>query len=471
MATSPHIDRQTFLANLRQSGLVRAEQLAAVAGKLPDTSRGRELARALVGLNLLTRFQAEQLLAGRTSGFFLGQYRILEQLGQGGMGRVFKAEHRTMGRIVALKVLGPSAVKNERARELFQREMRAAALLVHPNIVTAFDANQVGDRFYLVMEYVNGPNLDQLVREQGPLPVGQACDFIRQVALGLHYAHQHGMVHRDIKPSNLMLQHRGSDATGTFTLVKISDFGLARCGDQGPLVEEPVGTILTKANTIMGTPDYLSPEQARNLHNADIRSDLYSLGCTFYFLLSGQVPYPGGSTMEKLIRHSAEEPTPITALCPGLPPPVGAIVQLLMAKDPDERFQTPAEVVEVLTPFAVSSPAAWSGVHSTIPLPERADTPEATPVQGVDPLGGLSLNDPSEAQTGTLPPETSPTPVSLSDLNGPQSIIGAASSVRLSVTLHEEQRQRFRLALYWTFGIIGGLAILIAALAIFAAGK
>src|SRR5262249_27391017 len=178
MATPQHVDRQTFLTNLRQSGLVTPAQLAAVADKLPDTHRGRLVARALVEVGLLTKFQAEMLLAGRTGGFVLGQYRILDQLGQGGIGRVFKAVHATMDRGVALKVLAPQLVDTDKAQALFNREMQAAARLHHPNIVTAYDANRVGDRYYLVMEYVDGPNLDRLVRERGPLHIGQACDFI-----------------------------------------------------------------------------------------------------------------------------------------------------------------------------------------------------------------------------------------------------------------------------------------------------
>ena len=203
--------------------------MAGVMGRLPETPRGRVVARALVEQGLLTKFQAELLLAGSTSGFLLGQYRILDQLGRGGMGRVFKAEHQTMNRVVALKVLSPHLLKTPKAQQMFQREVRAAARLVHPNIVTAYDANQIDDRYFLVMEFVDGPNLDQLVRERGPLPVGQACDFIRQAADGLQYAHELGMVHRDIKPANLLVQRSaGQPPTFDRACVKILDFGLAR---------------------------------------------------------------------------------------------------------------------------------------------------------------------------------------------------------------------------------------------------
>src|SRR5438105_4790899 len=187
MATSL-CDRQTFLTRLDASGLVERAALRALDSRLPATQRGRVIARFLVEEGLLTRFQAENLLAGRTSGFVLGQYRILDEVGRGGMGRVFKAEHATMRRVVALKVLAAHLTRTERARQLFQREVRAAARLVHPHIVTAFDANEADDRCYLVLEYIDGPNLAALVRDLGPLAVGQACEFVRQAALGLDHA-------------------------------------------------------------------------------------------------------------------------------------------------------------------------------------------------------------------------------------------------------------------------------------------
>src|SRR5262249_29186641 len=228
------MDRQTFLANLRLSGLVRPDQMAKVAGRLPDSPRAQAVAKTLIEHGLLTRFQAELLLAGKTTGFFLGQYRILDYLGRGGMGRVFKAEHQTMNRIVAVKVLAAHLVKTPKAQQLFQREVRAAARLVHPNIVTAYDANQIGERYYLVMEYVDGPNLEDLVRQRGPLPIGVACDFIRQAANGLQYAHEMRMVHRDIKPANFLVQRPPSTSPRAYYVIKILDFGLVRLQAWGP---------------------------------------------------------------------------------------------------------------------------------------------------------------------------------------------------------------------------------------------
>lgn len=395
MPAQQQIDREVFLARLRESGLCSAEQLAEIRELAAGTAQGRAVAKLLVERGILTRFQAELLLAGRTDGFVLGQYRILDEIGRGGMGRVFKAEHQTMHRIVALKVLANNLTKSERNRQLFQREVRAAARLIHPNIVTAYDANQSGDRHYLVMEFVDGPNLQELVFERGPLPVGQACDFIRQAALGLQCAANLGMVHRDIKPANLLLQRAGNQY-----VVKILDFGLARLHEPPTEVRQSAGqdSIPAAEQAVMGTPDYLSPEQAKNLHNVDIRSDLYSLGCTMYYLLTGQVPFSGGTSLEKLVRHASEQAPFVHLLRPEVPIEVSAIVARLMAKDPDQRFQTPMELVKALEPF--SDPA---GDLPTLAAPQAiSESPWAS-----------LLDDDPQAAHSTLPPQqTALTPIS-----------------------------------------------------------
>jgi serine/threonine-protein kinase len=405
MAAPLPVDGKTFLGYLRQSRLLTEEQITGFLGRLAGTDRGRVIARALVDAGLLTRFQAERLLAGRTS-FFLGPYRILEQLGRGGMGRVFKAEHGTMKRLVALKVLAPALLKTERARELFAREVQASARIVHPNVVTAYDATIEESCSFLVLEYIDGPSLEQLVRKGGPVAVGLACDYIRQACSGLHCAFQMGMLHRDIKPANILVQRRGLDA-GAPGLIKISDFGLARLHAPDSSDAAHAGTILTRDNTVMGTPDYLSPEQARNLHKTDIRSDLYSLGCTFYFLLSGRVPFPGGTPIEKLLRHSAEKPTPIATLRADLPPAVAAIVECLLAKHPDDRYQTPAELAEALAPFAVSGPTPWDGGSVTNEPAEGAATP--TGDLATDVTSRLDLGSSEELPVLVLKP-AAPTP-------------------------------------------------------------
>ncbi len=412
-----------FWPTLRQSKLVTDAQLAGVLRELPQTNRGRLIVRALVEKELLTRFQAERLLAGRNTGFLLGQYRILDQLGRGGMGRVFKAEHATMKRVVALKVLASDLMKSERARDLFLREVRAIAQLVHPNIVTAYDANEDDGRYYLVLEFVDGPNLDQLVRKQGPLPVGLACDYIKQTANGLQAAHTLGMVHRDIKPGNIMVQRRGLQDHSP-GLIKISDFGLARLHSPATSVDAPnhAGTILTRQNMVMGTPDFLSPEQARNLHNTDIRSDLYSLGCTFFYLLTGQTPFAGGTALEKLIRHSAEAPADVSALRPDLPAPVVQIVMRLLAKDPDDRYQSPTELAAVLEPYAVSGPTPWASLPPpSSPYLDTAATPVSAETNQSDSVLEESSSDELSVLTNTEPPDLSPTPVNTPARSRPQS--------------------------------------------------
>lgn len=394
---TPHVDRETFLKNLHKSGLLGSRELEEALPRLPPTQRGRSLARAMVRMGLLTKFQAERLLAGRTSGFMLGQYRILEQLGQGGMGRVFKAMHQTMNRIVALKLLAPHLVRTPKARQLFRSEVQNAARLHHPNIVTAYDANAIGDRHYLVMEYVDGPNLDQLVREKGPLPVELACEIIRQAAIGLQYAHEMDTVHRDIKPANLLVQR--NPKTDGIT-VKILDFGLARLHDPEKDPDAPP----VKERTVLGTPDFLSPEQGQGVHDVDIRSDLYSLGCTFYYLLVGRVPFPGGTSLEKLERHQKEDPALLENYRPDVPETVADIVRRLMAKDLAKRFQTPQDLSNALTPFASATAAYWA-----VPTKPDADAP------AIPSTGDLKVEKPSESGpglSGTMPPEFGPTPVS-----------------------------------------------------------
>src|SRR5262245_32061673 len=261
------------------------------------------------------------------------RYRVLGLVGQGGMGAVYRAEHRHMDRLVALKVINPGLIRNPASVQRFQQEVRAAARLHHPNIVTAHDADEADGLHFLVMEHVEGRSLADLVSERGPLPVAEACECARQAALGLQHAHEQGMVHRDVKPHNLMLTPDGT--------VKILDFGLARLArtPDGPL---PAGADavagLTGAGTIMGTADYVAPEQAADPRTADIRADVYSLGCTLFHLLAGRPPFEGGIVPEKIARHTAGPLPPL----PGVPSGLAAVVARMTAKDPADRYATPA---------------------------------------------------------------------------------------------------------------------------------
>ncbi len=327
---------------LRQYRLLDAAQLDELAGGLqarfPDA---KALARELIQRNWLTPFQANLLLQGRGKELLLGSYVLLERVGEGGMGIVFKARNWKLGRVVALKIIRKEKLDKPDAVRRFQREVRAAAVLSHPNIVHAHDADQIGGTHILVMEYIDGTiDLAALVKKNGPLPVPQACEYIRQAALGLQHAHERGLVHRDIKPHNLLLTANGST-------VKILDMGLARLS-QSALHGQP-GTLMTQEGTVMGTPDYIAPEQSRSSHNVDIRADIYSLGCTLYHLLAGQAPFPRGSMIEKILKHQLDEPPPLEQIRPDVPPPVAALVRKMMAKKTEARYQTPAAVVAALT--------------------------------------------------------------------------------------------------------------------------
>jgi WD40 repeat protein/tRNA A-37 threonylcarbamoyl transferase component Bud32 len=270
------------------------------------------------------------------------RYEPTRLLGSGGMGTVWLAQHCVMGRQVAVKVIRPEFVAKPGAAERFRRETQAAARLQHPNIVTAFDAEQAGDTHLLAMEYVEGVTLSDIVRQRGPLPVTEACDAIRQAALGLQHAFDRGLIHRDLKPHNLM---RTADGT-----VKILDFGLAVLADAARGADG-----LTAANIVLGTPDYIAPEQAEDSHAADVRSDIYSLGCSLYHLLTGRVPFPGDSVLRKLDSHRMLQPEPIQSIRPEVPAALAAIVAKMMAKKPGDRFQTPDEVAAALTPFVAGS--------------------------------------------------------------------------------------------------------------------
>jgi serine/threonine-protein kinase len=406
------MDFDTFIRCVRGSGLVSPERLQRALSQMPPTDRGRVAARALVEQGLLTKFQAERLLAGKTDGFLMGQYRILDEIGRGGMGHVFKAEHMTMGRLVALKILNSQLVKTERARLLFHREVKAAAKLNHPNIVTAFDANQVGERCFLVMEFVDGPNLQDLVKTNGPLPIAQACDYIRQTALGLQYAHEIGMVHRDIKPANLLVQKNASRVGVGASQVKILDFGLARVSNPETGESESGDSIDVTNKTVMGTPDYLSPEQARSLHGVDARTDIYSLGCSLYFLLTGHTPFPGGTAMEKLVRHSTEHARPLNAIRPDVPIEVALIAQKMMGKRVEERFQSAAEVAAVLQPFTGQETQHWIVVEplpadNVLPVSSRSLPRIPAPVN--DPFSNLDSSAYGEETVGTLSGENAAT--------------------------------------------------------------
>jgi WD40 repeat protein/serine/threonine protein kinase len=366
------------------AALHRYRLLPSPADALPSDmlarhGNARALAKELIAKGWLTPFQANLLLNGRGRDLVLGSYVLLEKVGEGGMGVVYKARHSSMGRIVALKVVRAERLANPAAVKRFEREIRAAGQLNHPNIVRAYDAETVGGSHLLVMEFVDGGvDLAKLVKERGPLPVVEACFYIRQAALGLQHAHERGLVHRDIKPHNLLLAGRDLATTQTPSLnsaatLKILDMGLARLGAAGE--EAEASTTLTKEGSVMGTLDYIAPEQATDSHSVDTRADLYSLGCTFYYLLTGRAPFPGGDALAKLMKHKTATPRPVSDFRHDVPQPVAVIVGKLMAKLPDDRFQTPNELVRALDQAAQSA----STTPHTSPVQYATATPDDAP--------------------------------------------------------------------------------------------
>lgn len=273
------------------------------------------------------------------------RYEFLRPLAQGGMGAVYLARHRVTGRLLAIKAIKPELAANRDAMSRFFREARIAGKLEHPNVARVWDAEQLEDTAILAMDYVPGKTLAQIVSARGPLPVDEACHYIRQIALGLQHASESGVVHRDIKPQNVMV----SSPDGS---VRILDFGLGRLVD-----ERRTHFRLTKDDQVLGTPAYMAPEQARDAKSADVRSDVYSLGCTFYSLLIGEPPFGGSSAIEVLTRHDHERPTPVHSLRHDVPGELSDLVERMLAKNPDGRPQQPKEIVELLSTCALRGSA------------------------------------------------------------------------------------------------------------------
>jgi serine/threonine protein kinase len=357
MAAEPAVP--SFLDRLRASGLLSDVQLDELS-RCPeaDDSSPTSLARVVYQRGWLSRFQLHTIAAGRTAELTVGTYALLDRLGEGGMGTVYKALHQRMKRVVALKVIRKDRLANPLAFKRFFKEAELAAQLSHPNIVLAYDAGQDGPTHYFAMEYVEGVDLSHLVKEQGPLPAPLACEYIRQAALGLQHAHEKGLVHRDIKPSNLFV----SRATAG-DVVKVLDFGLARLrhGDD---------TGMTRAGHTVGTADYMSPEQALDSKAADVRADLYSVGCTLYYLLTGTTPFPSGELAQVLVHHQLRKPPPLAERGVAAPAGVQAVLDRLLAKDPADRYPTPAELAQDLAPLCRAD-----GLTSTAFRAQRSGEP------------------------------------------------------------------------------------------------
>lgn len=325
---------EQFVKQLEDTGILAGETLQNFIPPKASPKDAEELARELVRQKKLTKFQAEEVYRGKGKSLVLGNYVLMEKIGAGGMGEVFKARHRRMDRFVAVKLLPPAMTKDKTAIARFEREVKAAAKIAHQNVVTAFDADQANGVHFLVMELVEGNDLSALVRKNGPISVEQALNYVLQAAKGLEAAHAEGMVHRDIKPSNLLLDKKGT--------VKILDMGLARLGGEGDGAPQAE---LTSTGTIMGTVDYMAPEQASDTKTADARADIYSLGCSLYYLLTGKPIYQGETAMKKLLAHR-EQPIPsLRAIRASVPERVEAIFKKMVAKQVEDRYQTIIQVI------------------------------------------------------------------------------------------------------------------------------
>jgi len=341
------VTADSFLTCLRQSGLVDQDRFAALRKELAAL-RGqaldpRSIAESLVRDQTLTSWQADNLLRGKRRGFMLDKYRLLSPLGQGGMNAVYLAEHSLMRRRCAIKILPAKNLSDQSSVDRFHREARAVALLDHTNIVRAYDFGKVMDGntpiHFFAMELVEGESLEERVSRGGPLPLIDAANFIRQAAEGLAHAHSAGIVHRDVKPGNLLVDGDG--------VVKILDLGLAKFFGEKP----PEGN--SGGQPIFGTVDFLSPEQALNSHTVDGRTDIYSLGCSLYFVLAGHAPFPEGTLTQRLVCHLSQQPVPIVQKRSDVPADLDAILARMLAKKPADRIQTADELAESLRQWLV----------------------------------------------------------------------------------------------------------------------
>lgn len=395
---------ESFLDLVRKSGIVDDKRFTAFVDRLRDgnglPADPGKLAGIMVRDAILTKFQAEQLLAGRWRGFQIGKYRVLERLGAGGMGSVYLCEHKVMRRRVAIKVLPTAKAEDPSALERFYREARAVAALDHPNIVRAYDIDQDEKLHFLVMEYVDGSSLQDIIKKCGPMDATRAAHYIRQAALGLQHAHEAGLVHRDIKPGNVLVDRNG--------IVKVLDMGLARF-----FHDEEDNLTKKYDENVLGTADYLAPEQALDSHSVDIRADIYGLGLTFYFTLTGRPPFTEGTVTQKLIWHQTRQPKPIKELRADAPDDLVAVVQKMTAKEAAQRYQTPKEVAQALEPLTATpiapppevempklSPAALG--EDTKPPPDTKAPPT------VSPTADTALRKPVGPASPTPPPPAAP---------------------------------------------------------------
>ena len=362
---------EAFLAMLAKSQLLTPERLDEARDATLLTNDIEQLTQILIDQGLITGWQTSQLLTGRTS-FFIGNYVLLDLLGSGGMGSVYLARHTTMNRYAAIKVISKKVGKDPDSLPRFIAEARATASLDHPNIVRAYDVDSEADRFYIVMEYVPGNNLEEIVELDGPLDFVFIVDCVRQAADGLAHAHGRNMIHCDIKPSNLLVNDQD--------VVKILDMGMARLVRKEERNEDD--SSIRRNERLLGTVDYMAPEQAMQGPDFDHRADIYSLGCTLYFLLTGRPPFGDGTLTQRILQHQTKEPTDIRQLRSDAPPELVEICRKMMAKNPADRYQTAAEVSRVLGAWRPASPAQMLPAEAATPKKHAAESSLAATLEG-----------------------------------------------------------------------------------------
>jgi len=371
------VSQEQFVRSLADCGLMSVEECHAFIDSFPHELRPKtaeQLARELVAQGRLTKFQAQAVYQNKGQRLVIGNYLLLEKLGRGGMGDVFKAKHLKMDRVVALKILSAAAMKSPGALKRFHREAKAAAKLAHPNIVTAYDFDEDQGIHFLVTEYVDGENLSAIVKQRGALSLGRAVDYILQAARGLEYAHANGVIHRDIKPSNLLLDKQGT--------VKILDMGIARVNEFVGQMAFGSADELSSSGVIVGTPDYMSPEQSTDLRVADARSDIYSLGCTLYFLLTGQPVFSGETVLQKIIAHREQPPPFLREIRGDVPECLEKVFQKMLAKRPQDRQRSMTEVIaEIQKCIAIRQQTTGSATSGPYALDDTVRSGQTKPVE------------------------------------------------------------------------------------------
>ncbi len=457
MAT-PAATARDYCTLLVKSRLLPADEVESLYGKWREERPGGDervdsFRRFLVTRRALTEYQAALVQRGRADGFLLGEYKILDQIGKGQMGGVYKATH-TSGQIVALKILPASKARNLHILGRFQREARLLTQFEHPNVVRAYQVGESGGVNYIVMEFLEGETLNEVLERRTRLPLGEAARLMRQALDGLQHLYEKRMVHRDVKPSNMMLTPepaKGKPDTTWEATIKILDIGLGRELFDEDATEAQIDTQLTQEGSVLGTPDYLAPEQAKDARTADIRADIYSTGCVLYHCLTGRPPFNETNIMAQMLKHATERPVPVAAVT-GADVPAGfqAVLDRFLAKRADDRYQTPAEAAAALAPFATAGAAAvatnlvpayrdWLESEShlevakvTIPVPQLPPAPSPAKQSGTAPWPAVPRTASPKPGTGPVPALPAPDP------QMPRPVPAAARPLPLPLPLEDE---------------------------------